>query len=77
MLSMFKEASVKFTIRPKGSNLSAGGLAVSAEDAREALDVVKAMTDRGMTEVQIFDADGQPYDLIELERVTSEAEKNS
>jgi hypothetical protein len=30
---------------------------------------------RGLTEVQMFDARGNSYDLVELERLTSEAEK--
>jgi hypothetical protein len=67
---------LNFTIRPKGSS-SSGGFAITAVDAREALERVRELVERGLTEVQIFDAAGKPYDLVELERVTSEAERTS
>jgi hypothetical protein len=42
----------KCTIRPKGSS-SAGGFATTAVDAQEALERVKELVERGLTEVQI------------------------
>jgi hypothetical protein len=65
---------MKFTIRPKGSS-SSGGFAIAATDAREALEHARVLVEHGLTEVQIFDSLGNPYDLVELERVTSESEK--
>lgn len=64
---------MRFTIRPGGSS-SSGGFAVTAVDAREALDRVRQMINNGLAEVQIFDADGKAYDLIELERLTGASE---
>ena len=64
---------MKFTIRPAGSSLS-GGFAVSATDAREALDHVRDMIARGLTDVHILDDRGRRYDLVELERLTAEGE---
>jgi hypothetical protein len=33
------------------------------------------MLARGLTEIVVVDADGTPYDLIELERITAEGEQ--
>ena len=65
---------MKYTIRPKGSS-SAGGFAVTAIAAREALERVKELVERGLSEVQIFDAAGKPYVLAALEQQATEAEK--
>lgn len=46
--------------------------AVSARDTREALDIVGTMVERGATAVEIIDADGLHYDLIDLERAFDE-----
>ena len=64
---------MKFTIRPAGSSL-AGGFAVSATDAREALNHVRDMIARGLTDVHILDDRGRRYDPAELERLTVESE---
>jgi hypothetical protein len=58
--------NVKFTVTqtsPSGFE----AFAVSALDARQALDVVASMVERGATVVKIFDLKGLRYDLIDLE----------
>jgi hypothetical protein len=66
---------MKYTIRPKGSS-SAGGFAITAIDAREALERVKELVERGVSEVQIFDSAGRAYDLAALEQqATSDCRK--
>jgi hypothetical protein len=62
-----------FKIRP-GDGTPSGGFPVFAVDAREALDHVRAMLERGIESVEILDGDGVPYELRELERITSERE---
>ena len=64
---------MKFTIRPAGSSQS-GGFAVTAIDAREALNHVRDLLARGLTDVHILDHKGRRYDLVELERLTAEGE---
>lgn len=65
---------MKFTIRAGASSQSAGGFAVTADGAREALDHVKHLIARGLTDVHIMDTRDRRYDLAELERLTSEGE---
>jgi uncharacterized protein YnzC (UPF0291/DUF896 family) len=68
---------MNFTIRPKGNDSTGGGMSVTAEDAREALDVVRNMLANGLKEVEILDAKGNSYDLVELERITKEGEDDA
>jgi hypothetical protein len=44
------------------------GAGIPATGAREALDVVASMVERGATAVDVVDLNGARYDLIELER---------
>jgi hypothetical protein len=60
----------------QGSSV-AGGFAIAAVDAREALDRAKELVERGLTEVQLFDSTGQPYDLADLEQQAAEAENKT
>jgi len=62
-------------IRPKDIGL--GDFTVSALNAREALKLVGAMIDHGKETVDVFDAEGRNYNLSELERLASGAEKNA
>ncbi|NNM71416.1 hypothetical protein [Enterovirga aerilata] len=64
---------MRFTIRP-GESTASGGFAVIAQDAREALNHVRDMLDRGLTDIDVVDPEGRHYDLIELERITAESE---
>jgi hypothetical protein len=65
---------MKFTIRPGGSSFS-GGMAISAMDAREALNHVRDLIARGLTEVHILDERGARYDVVDLERLTRASEQ--
>jgi hypothetical protein len=64
---------VKYIVRPRNDR-GFGSFSVAASEAREALDVVRGMTERGLEDIEILDSDGTPYDLAELERITSESE---
>lgn len=58
---------MKYTVKqmmPLGFRL----FPVAASDTREALDVVRTMVARGAIAVEIIDANGLHYDLIDLER---------
>ncbi len=58
---------VRFTViqtAPSGF----GTVSIAATGAREALDVVASMVERGATAVDVVDFNGVRYDLIELER---------
>jgi hypothetical protein len=61
---------MKFTIRP-GASTSSGGVAVVASEAREALDLVREMMDRGLTDIEVFDDEGRLVELAELERASA------
>jgi len=68
-------ARMTFKIRPGGSSASAdGGMVVFTPYASEALKVARDMLERGIEQVVITDADGQPCDLADLERLAAEAE---
>lgn len=57
---------MKFTVTqtvPSGH----ASLSVVTRDAREARDVVVCMVERGAKEVEVVDAGGSYYDLIDLE----------
>jgi hypothetical protein len=58
---------VRFTIT-QTAPLGFGAFPVSTTDARAALDVVASMVERGAKGVEILDANGLRYDLIDLER---------
>lgn len=62
-----------FKIRP-GDGTPSGGFTVFAVDAREALNHVRDMLERGIESVVVLDEDDRPYDLEELERLTREPE---
>jgi hypothetical protein len=62
-----------YTIKSKPGD-GFGSLGVLAGDAREALDVVKGMTERGIEEVEVFDDTGAACDPSELEHAASQAE---
>jgi hypothetical protein len=64
---------VKYTVRPRNDD-GFGSVSVSASEAREALNIMKGMIERGVENVEILDVDGKPYDPTELERITSEGE---
>jgi hypothetical protein len=55
-------------VRPPGFLASA----VSAADTRQALDLVASMVEGGALVVEIIDASGMHYDLIDLERALDE-----
>lgn len=65
---------MRFTIRAGSSSASAGGFAIAAADAREALDHVRRLGERGLENVHVIGEGGQRYDLIELERATAQGE---
>ena len=52
-------------------------MSVTAVDAREALLAVQNMIANGLSDVEIIDEKGNPYDLSELERLTTEGEKTA
>jgi hypothetical protein len=63
-----------YTVRPR-NNSGFGAFSVAASEAREALDVAKDMTERGVADVEILGFDGKPCELADLERIASECEK--
>jgi hypothetical protein len=64
---------VRYTVRPR-HNSGHGAFSVAASQPREALDAAKAMTERGIRDVEVLDEDGMPYDLSALERAAQEHE---
>jgi hypothetical protein len=64
---------MKFTVRAGTSSQSAGGFAVTAMNARDALDHVARLVARGLTDVHVMDDKNRRYDLVELERLTAES----
>jgi hypothetical protein len=58
-------------VRPLGFSAPA----VCAADTRQALDVVASMVEGGALVVEIIDASGMHYDLIDLERAFDEERK--
>ena len=64
---------MKYIVRPRNDG-GFGSFSVAASEAREALNVAKEMTERGVEDVEILDSAGKPYDLGELERVASEGQ---
>ena len=61
------EVGLRFPIRP-GASTPSSGFAVSAGDPREALNHVRDMLERGLSDIDVLDDEGRPYDLSELER---------
>jgi hypothetical protein len=61
-----------YTIKPKTTE-GFGSFGVLVGDAHEALDIVKAMAERGVEEIEILDDGGTPYDLVQLYHIASEA----
>ena len=55
-----------YTVGPRHDS-GHGAFSVAASQPREALDAAKAMVERGVRDVEIFDEDGIPCDLTELE----------
>lgn len=64
---------MRYTIRP-GATSCGDDFAVATADAREALDIVRGLIDRGLTDMQIFDAEGKAYDLADFERIVNASE---
>ena len=62
---------MRFIIRHVGKAL-AGGMRVAAGDALEALTHVRAMIDRGLTDILIEDLEGNRYEVSELERLAGQ-----
>jgi hypothetical protein len=58
---------MKFTITQTAPT-GYGSFSVMTKTANEARDVVASMVERGAIDVDVVDADGRYYDLIELER---------
>jgi hypothetical protein len=67
---------MRFTIRPKANERTGGSMSVTAEGAREALNAANGMVAADLVGVEILDEKGNAYDLIELERLTSETESD-
>ena len=44
-------------------------------DAREALNAVRDMRERGLEGIEVTDENGKSYDLVELERLTGERDR--
>jgi hypothetical protein len=62
---------VRYTVRPRHDQGN-GAFSVFVYDAREALNVAKGMTERGVQDVEILDENGVAFDLMELERLARE-----
>jgi hypothetical protein len=59
--------SVKQLVPPEGLSFC-----ITAANTGEALDLVAMMIERGAKEVEIIDANGRRYDLIDLESIFDE-----
>ncbi|MGQ4273377.1 hypothetical protein [Terrihabitans sp. B22-R8] len=52
-------------------------MSITAEDAREALNAVQRLIEDGLDGVVIIDEKGNPYDQVELERLTRNVEDST
>ena len=64
---------MKYIVRPR-NDTGFGSVSVVASEASEALNIARDIIERGVEAVEIFDTEGNPYDLAELEHLASESE---
>lgn len=63
---------MQFIIKQITTNNLSGDIRVMAGDAKEALDIVRSMIERGAIEVQISDMQDNRYDISHLEGLARE-----